>query len=56
MIICLSFLLKGFIPSVLTGVETSPRNFAVLNILRDHYGNGEINKAGFETRKKDVRG
>ena len=55
-IICLSFLLKGFIPSILTGKNTCHSNSAALDILRERYAKGEINRAEFEMRKKDITG
>jgi len=55
-ILCLSFLLKGFIPSILTGKNASRGNSAALDILRERYAKGEINRAEFEIRKKDITG
>jgi len=55
-IICLSFLLKGFIPSILTGKHASRSNSAAFDILSERYAKGEIDKAEFELRKKDIMG
>ena len=55
-IICLSFLLKGFIPSILTGKNACSSNSAAIDILRERYAKGEINRAEFEMRKKDFTG
>jgi len=55
-ILCLSFLLKGFIPPILTGKNAGSRNSAALDILRERYAKGEIDRAEFEMRKKDIIG
>lgn len=55
-IICLSFLLKGFIPSILTEKNVKPGNSAAFDILCERYAKGEIDQVEFETRKKDITG
>jgi len=55
-IICLSYLLKGFIPSIFTEKNVNPVNSAALDILNERYAKGEINRAEFEIRKKDITG
>ena len=55
-IICLSFLLKGFLPSMLTGKHAGRSNPAALAILSERYARGAIGRAEFEARKRDITG
>jgi putative membrane protein len=55
-IICLSYLLKGFIPSILAEKNVKPGDSAAFDILCQRYAKGEINKVEFEMRKKDITG
>ena len=54
-ILCLSFLLKGFIPTISTGKNASHSNYAALDILRERYAKEEIDQAEFNVRKRILR-
>ena len=54
-ILCLSFLLKGFFPSLLTEKNMRRSNSAAFDILCERYAKGEIDSAEFEMRKKDIK-
>ena len=54
LIMCLFYLLKDFAPSLSKEKNWHPRNATANDILRERYAKGEISKAEFEMRMKDV--
>ncbi|MEW6670682.1 MAG: SHOCT domain-containing protein [Thermodesulfobacteriota bacterium] len=55
-IICLSYLLKRLVPSILNGKQASRINSAAFDIRSERYARGEIGQAEFVARKKDITG
>ena len=55
LIMCLFYLLKGFVPSLSNENSGRSRNATAYDILRERYAKGEISKAEFELRMKDIK-
>ena len=55
LIMCLFYLLKAFVPSLSNENIERNRNATAYDILRERYAKGEISKAEFELRMKDIK-
>ena len=56
LIMCLFYLLKNFVPSLSNENNGHHRNATAHDILRERYVKGEIRKAEFELRMKNIKG
>ena len=54
-IMCLFYLLKNFVPSLSNEYHGYQRNATAHEILSERYAKGEISKAEFELRMKDIK-
>lgn len=55
-IICLSLIIKGFIPSSSMKKYSNRKNPAAFDIFCERYAKGEIDRAEYKKRKKTITG